>query len=354
MRRLAAFLLVAAAACKHPEAESEPAPVVVRCVSAKAEPLDETLSLRGRVEPPPGGDLPVASQVSGRVVSVSVHEGQRVSMGDVVATVDGAASADALRQADAAVAQAKAAQANADATLERTKALVARGVAAKQEQDDAVARADAAKAGVAAAEAAADQARRTLGRVQVRSSFEGVVTRVWRGAGALVDGTAATPIVQLAAQTSAEFVADATERELLRVAEGQAVTGTLASGGGAFTGAVRARSTALDPVTGLGTVRVSIREPEAAAFIGAFGRVVITTRHRDAVPLLPSAALRGAVADGAEVAVCKDGKAALRKLDVGFRDDVHFEVKGGLAPDEHVAVDHVLGLEDGTPIEEAK
>ena len=332
--------------------ETPPPPVEVHCVAPKPEPVDEVVALRGRIEPPPGGDLPVASQVAGRVVTVAVQEGQHIASGDLVATVDDAASRDAVRQADATIAQARAAEANARTTLERTRALVARGIAAKQELDDSSAREDAAAANVNAAMATLDLARRTLGRVQVRSSFAGTVTRLWRGPGALVDGTAATPIVQLAAQGAADFVADATERELFRVREGQKAQGTLAGSGGAFDGVVRSRSTALDPQTGLGMVRITITAAQAGVPVGAFGRVVVTLAHRDGVAVLPSAALRGAVADGAEVLVCRGAHALLRKIDVGFRDESRVEVKSGLEPADRVAVDHVLGLDDDTVIRE--
>ena len=86
--------------------------------------------------------------------------------------------------------------------------------------------------------------------------------------------------------------------------------------------------------------------------MGAYGRATITTRHRDAVLAVPSEALRGAVSDGAEVVVCKDGKAELRRIRVGYRDSKRVEVVEGLAASERVAVDHVLGLDTGTAIAE--
>jgi hypothetical protein len=64
--------------------------------------------------------------------------------------------------------------------------------------------------------------------------------------------------------------------------------------------------------------------------------------------------LRGAVSDGAEIAICKEGKIALRTVKVGWRDATRFEATEGIAPTDRLAVDHVLGLEDGTPITEAK
>jgi RND family efflux transporter MFP subunit len=348
------LLLLAGSACRHAAEEHEgPVAVEVHCAPVTQQSIELTATLRGRVAAPPGGDLPVASQVAGRVVQVLVHEGDHVGPGAVVAQIDGSNSRDALRQADAAVVQAKSAQANAQATLERIKQLVSRGIAAKQDLDDANARADQAEAGVNAAIAASDLARRTLGRVEVRSSFEGVVTRVWRGSGALVDGTASTPIVQLAASALAEFDADATERQLVDIEAGQTVAVTLATGGDPISGTVRARSTALDPATGLGFVRMAIQN-EGPMTLGVFGTAKITVGERKGVLVVPSTAMRGAIADGAEVVVCKDGKADLRDVKVGWRDDEHVEITDGLAAGERVALDHVLGLETDSPIVEAK
>ena len=329
------------------------APVRVHCEAPKPQAIDDTVTLRGRVQPPPGGDLPVASQVAGRLAQVAVREGQAIREGDVVATVDDANTRDVLRQADAAVAQARATASNAEGTLARTQALVARGIAARQELDDATAKAGEAQANVAAAAAAADLARRTLGRVVIRSSFAGVVTKVWRGAGALVDGTAATPVVQLAATSAAEFVADATGPDLARVKEGDAVQGAL-TGGAAFAGTVRARARALDPTTGLGSVRIAVSKLDDGVPVGAYGRAVVVVDHRAAVRTLPASALRGAVADGAQVAVCKDDKVEIRTVTVGWRDDDRFEVGSAVKDGERVAVDHVLGLEDGMAIAEVE
>jgi RND family efflux transporter MFP subunit len=355
-RGIAAVLvaLLSSAACHHAAGDHEaPIPVPVRCVPAARDSIDLTETLRGRVSAPPGGDLPVASQVPGRVVEVLAHEGDRIAAGTIVATIDDGATRDALRQADAALVQSKSAAANADATLERSRQLVARGIAAKQELDDAVARADQAHAAVNASVAATDLARRTLGRVQVRSTFDGVVTRVWRGAGALVDGTAATPIVQLAATSLAELDADATERQLVDVTAGQLASIVLATGGDRIAGTVRARSTALDPATGLGLVRITM-EAKAPVVLGVFGTATVRTGERRGVLLVPAGSLRGAVADGAEIAICKDGTAELRTVSVGWRDNERIELIGGVAEGERVAVDHVLGLETGSPIVEEK
>lgn len=354
--RIALLSFAVFSACKGEEPPSEgELSVQVRCVHPSRVSLDETVSLRGRIEPPPGGDLPVASVVSGRIVSLAAKEGDHVKSGDVVAVVDDAGSRAALREAEAAVAQAKATLVNANVTLERTKALVAKGIAPKQELDDATARADAAKSALDSAVAAADYARRTLGRVQVRTSFAGVVTHVFRGPGAIVDGTASTPIVQLATSDDVEFVADATQSELTNIAVGQPATGTFAeqADAGAFTGAVRTRASAIDPATGIGTVRIALH-PSTRAVLGAYGRMTITTGHRDAVLVVPSAAIRGSISDGIEIVTCENGVAHVKTVQVGHRDDERTEVASGLGDQELVAIDHVIGLSDGTRLEPPK
>jgi hypothetical protein len=188
--------------------------------------------------------------------------------------------------------------------------------------------------------------------VQVRSGLAGVVTRVFRGPGALVDGTAATPVLQLASTSAAELVCDVTQRELLVIAEGQPAKGALAGPNGPpIEGAVRARPRALDATTGLGAVRIALTSQGADALpVGAFARVTVSTGKHDAPVVIPAAALRGAVADGAEVAVCAGDKAALKTVKVGWRDDTKVEITAGLAPTDSVAIDHVLALEDGAAI----
>ncbi len=357
---LVLLALASMVACKRHggEADAEKVDartVTVHCVKPAKESIEETVALRGRVEPPPGGDLSVASQVAGRVMSVSVKEGDRVNPGDVVATMEDAPTRDAVRQTDAQLAQARAADVNAAATLERTKALVARGIAARQELEDATAKAAAAREAVAGAAAASDLGRRTLGRVQVRAGLGGLVTKVFRGAGALVDGTAATPIVQLAATGGAELVADVTQRELMLLSEGQPAKGTLAGEGGAsIVGTVRARPRAIDAATGLGTVRIVLTSAGANDLpVGAFAHVVVTTGVHDAALVVPESALRGAISDGAEVAVCAGDKAALKVVKIGYRDDKRVEILAGIGPDDLLAADHVLALEDDTPIKRA-
>jgi HlyD family secretion protein len=264
--------------------------------------------------------------------------------------VDDMAARDALQQAEAAVAQTKAAVTNANSVLDRTRALVDRGIAARQELEDAQAKAETARAAMAATTAAADLAKRTLGRVQVRSSLAGIVTRVLRGPGAIVDGSAATPILELASSSALEFVGAATQMDLARVRPGQTASGQLIGTSDKLVGVVRALPSAIDSTTGLGSVRIALNKESTTGPVGAYGQMLILAQHHQGARLIPASALRGAMSDGPEVIICTGGSAQVRTMQAGVYNEKKVEVLSGIEDSEWVAVDHVLGLRNDTPI----
>lgn len=121
-------------------------------------------STNGRLE---AQSVDVATKYAGRVTSVTVHEGDVVEAGQIIATIDdrdvkaklAAAEAAVLQakaskeQAEAAVQQAESALSFAQTTFDRTTALQAGGIAAKQSLDDATNGLKAAQAALASSKA---------------------------------------------------------------------------------------------------------------------------------------------------------------------------------------------------------
>ena len=157
--------------------------------------------------------------------------------------------------------------------------------------------------------------------------------------------------MQIAQTGGLELQADATQRDLSHIETGQRVQGQVEQT--TFEGTVLLRGVSVDPATGLATVRIAVVSQSGTLPLGAFGTVTVETAKRDGVPTLPTAAIRGAFADGPHVIVCGHGVAEVRAVQVGYRDADRFELTAGLAPGERVAIDHVLGLDDGTRIEPA-
>ena len=358
-RRLVALTslgFLALAACSHKEQAPEPTKRLVRCAAARATTITDAIELRGTVSPLPDRDAQIAAQVVGRILQVGVREGDAVAVGQPIARIDSAALVDEARAAEAAVARTRAELKNAVATSVRVQRVFEHGIAARQEVDDATARADSATAAQNEAESAARRAQRQVERAIVRSPLKGVVVRIFRRPGELVDGTPATPIVEVADPSRLELVADATASDLVLLRKGQQADVTVAAlPGAAWTGTVSAVSPAVDRATGLGVVRIELaladrpRPP-----IGVLGTVRVNAGQARQTVVVPKEAARSGVGAEMELVLCgADGLAHVRRLP--RRAAVGDAVEAvGLPAGQAVVVEPVLGIADGEPLEVAK
>ncbi len=354
---LLASLVVVAAACRHapPAEEAEtPTTVRVRCVAPEVRRLARRVTLRGTVEIAPGFHTAVAPQVPGRLLSVAVREGDRVRRGAVLATVDARAAQDAVVQAQAALAGATAAQQSAAAAAQRTHALLDHGIASRQEDEDAAARLAAARAQATAARASLDLATRTVSFATVRAPQDGVVLRALRAPGDLVDGTPATPVLEIGDPSRLEMLASAAPADLVQLSAGQPGEATFEALPGRHDAVtVRAIAPSIDANTGVGSVRLAFATSASGPPIGLAGEVRIDVGAQDGVRMIPATALRGTPAGGSEVLVCEAGHVHAREVQLGARDGERVEVREGLAGDARVVSSGVLGLADGAPFTEA-
>jgi RND family efflux transporter MFP subunit len=351
---LATLLFAGCRGAEEPdEGPQRPRPVV--CEPARAGPIADVVTLRGVVDAPPDRHAAVAPAVAGRILEVRVREGDPVAVGALVAVVDAAPLQSAAEEAEAVVASAEAGAAVADAAMARARRLLAAGIAARRDAEDAEARAAAAAAELRAARARRDVATGQVDRARVRAPIAGTVIRVLRRAGELVDGTPATPVVEIADAAVLELSATAPAADLARLAAGDRAEIRLdALPGEAVPGRVVALSPAVDPATSLGSARVALQPPASVhALIGLAGQARIRLAERQGV-LVPAAAVRRGARGQTEIVVCKGegekARAQVREVKLGARAADSVAVLDGLAAGEQVAATNVLGLEDGAPI----
>ena len=218
-------------------------------------------------------EVRVSAQVGGRLQTVLVEENDRVTAGQVLATIDNAdyrarvASAEATlrlreaearkvhngaraqerRDADASVREAEAVVDNATADAGRRRDLFRDAVISRAELDNAeqafkVARAKldsvrerlslldagsreedhaSADAEIALARAALDETRAMLQKTFVRAPIDGVVLRRHRRAGETVSTQFESPVVTIADRSRTRVRVDVDEVDVARLREGQ-------------------------------------------------------------------------------------------------------------------------------------
>lgn len=356
--------LASLTACHRPEPASEHASEgtkrQVRCAAVQPITVADAIQLTGTISALPDRDAQVAAQVTGRILEVRVREGDVVKEGQVVARVDGGPLSDEASAARASLARTEAEAKNAEATAARVEHVFERGIAARQEVDDAQARAAAARASRDEAQATARRAERQVGRATVTSPLAGTVVKVMRRPGELVDGTPATPIVEIADPSRLELVADTTATDLVRARPGQPASIDIAALPGAtWTGAVTAVSPAVDRATGLGVIRIGLQLTSAVRPpIGLLGTARVEIGTPRTAQGVPAGALRGSTGAAVEVILCgKDDVAHARVIERGAAARDRGAAAGplveakGLAAGDEVVVEPAIGVSDGEPIE---
>lgn len=409
-RRLVALLVAVAGAallgltagCGRPAAEGSPsAPITAASELTVSVVRPERQTVRRTIEQPGFNieafeETPLYARISGYVGKWNVDLGDRVRKDDVLAVLHVPEMEADLRHKEAAVQQAKAqaeqARASvqiAQARLDRSKTQYERltrigqnGILDRENVDEAkyafeaaragLARAkadvDAAEAQVKVAEAARDYAATMLQYAQIRSPFDGVVTRRNVNTGDLVQPGAGAnkipPLFVVSRMDPVRVFIQIPGAEAAWIKDGDPVhLRLLGAGGKPFEGKVTRNARSLDPQTR--TLRTEIDLPNADGHFmpGMYVQATITVEHPNAWTLPASA-----VATEGDQTFCyrvQEGKAIRTPLQLGLRGAGRIEVlkqqiKVGNAPKwsdftgkEEIATTDVMSLNDGQTVKAA-
>lgn len=322
--RLAAAMAVIAIAAGASWLLFDQRPITVHTVRAETGPAVELVYATGYVEP--DHPVTVSSRVTAPVVSVLAEEGQAVTRGQPLATLD-----NSQQQALLAQAAAQARGRTLDET--RTATLFAQGWVTRSARDAAVATAQAARAAEWAARAQLDQ-------MTLNAGISGIVLKR-----EVEPGDLATPgkeLFQLGDPARARVTATVDERDITRVRPGQqALLSTDALPNTVVRGHIREITPGGDPGQRAFRVRIGLDGAISLPFGLTLEVNIVTRRHEHAV-LVPAAA----ISEGRAWLV-KDGRARQRQVRTGIAGADKVEVVSGLAAGDTVIVNPPADLKDG-------
>jgi membrane fusion protein, multidrug efflux system len=170
-----------------------PAPVVAGKVEQRDIPVQ--LTSIGNVES--FQTVQIRSQVNGQIVGVHFKEGQDVTKGQLLFTLDKRPFQAALDQAIGNLKRDQAQAANAEVQAKRYAELQEQGVVAREQADQVIAQAKSNASVVAADEAAVEAARVQLQYTEIRSPIDGRAGALQINLGNLVKANDTPFLVQL-------------------------------------------------------------------------------------------------------------------------------------------------------------
>jgi multidrug efflux system membrane fusion protein len=370
-----------------------PAPVRV----AQAETRDVPIEIQtfGTVEPL--STVEVKAQVAGEITKVSFKEGDFVTAGQELFTIDPRPYAVALAQAEANLARAEAEVSearsnvqrsqvearNAQTELERNRTLLERGMVTQAEFDQTRTAAESMQAGVGAveasvrsgqegiraAQAAIDQAKLSLEYCTIRAPIDGRTGSLLTHQGNLVRQNDTEPMVVLT-QTKPIYVSfTLPEKELpavrQRMAEGAPEVRAFVPGqeDQSVAGTLTFIDNTVDPETSTIRLKGTFDNADEKLWPGQYLECAVVLGIRQGAVTVPAQAVQSGQQGSYVYVVGAANKAELRLVRTGVANRGSLEVVEGVQAGESVVTEGHLRLapdmavkilEAGAPAENAK
>lgn len=278
MRRRFRACLAALLTLSAPSAVlADPAPLAVQILTVHPRPDVQSLSLTGEVVA--RDTLTASFPSSGRIAQMMVSSGDHVKAGAALAREESVQQEQALRAAEAALASAKATQVKARDDANRQDGLLEQGATTRSARDAAADALRAAEAGVAQAEADLDRAKKALSDTVLKAPAAAQVIAKMADVGQVVG--AAQPVLKLAIGQRTDAIFQVPEVLLTRTSSTpvKVVLAPVDQPDNYVIGMPRLISPLVDPRQG--TVKVTVAMPALPAGTRIGDAIVGTIRQVD-------------------------------------------------------------------------
>ena len=312
----------------------------VKLLTAELSPVDEIYETTGTIRS--GRESLVAGRTMGVVTSVLVSEGDLVSAGQLLLTIDNRDAAQRLQAAQMAVEAAKQNMLLQETTWRRYKNLFDEKALSRQEMDQVETQKNVARAEYERARAMADEAAIHLSFTQVRAPVAGRVTKKHIDPGSMA--APGTPLLVIE-QTGGFYVEAAVDERLRdKIKPGMAVELVVDRPALSQETTVRQVLTSIDPRSR--TFIVKINPGSLAVSSGMFVRVRIPVGKKEAIVVPAVSVVEKGQLTGV-YSVDDKGVISYRLVRAGATYAGRTEILSGLSPGERLIVEGVERAEDG-------
>ncbi|AIF48497.1 efflux RND transporter periplasmic adaptor subunit [Dyella japonica] len=361
---LASVLVPAAmalAACSGKTQAPHGGAAEVTVVTLKPRPVTVTRELPGRTNAFLMAE--VRPQVNGIIKQRLFEEGAMVKAGQPLYQLEDAQYRADNNNAKATLAKARAALYSAQLNARRTSDLARIDAASKQDDENATAAWRQAEADVAAAQASVESTGVTLAFARIVSPITGRIGKSSVTPGALVTANQADPMARVQQLDPVYVDVTQSSSELLALRK-QIATGALKETDGtpvkilledgtpyAHQGKLQFSDVSVDPTTGSFALRVIVPNPEHVLLPGMYVRAVLDKGSNPQALLVPQPGIARDPKGGATAMVVdKDGKAALRDVQVSRTIGDQWLVESGLAAGDKVIVEGLQMIQPGMAV----
>ncbi len=357
---VAVLMLAACGSQAQQSAKGGGGPTQVGFIVVQPGPVPVQTTLSGRVNAFRTAE--VRPQVSGVIRRRLFAEGAVVRQGQPLYQIDPSLYQASVAQASANLASAQASAEAARVRADRYKPLAAAQAISQQDYTDAAAQARQANAAVAQNRAALNTAQINLRFTTVPAPISGRIGRSLVTEGALVTGNQADPLAVISTLDTVYVDIQQSSAEMLALRRALADGGALPGGATArliledgsaygFTGTIQFSEVTVNEATGTVTLRARFPNPQGTLMPGMFVQAVFEQGVEPNAYLVPQQALQRDIGGGAFVYVVGQGnKVELRTIKTERTYGTDWVVTSGLKPGDKIITQGTANLKQGAPI----
>ncbi|UZE94856.1 efflux RND transporter periplasmic adaptor subunit [Alkalimarinus alittae] len=306
-------------------------------------------------------DVQIKARINGYLLSMDFIEGQKVKKGDVLFEIDPKPYEAEVSRLTAEVSRQQASLTNAKRNFRRGNELIEKGFISAMEMDDLISRRDQAKAALQSSEASLETAKLNLSYTTIRAPISGRIGRKSLSIGDLVSpdsGVLVTIVtvdpMYITFDISEKLMANANNRnnassdspKALPTPRIELPNGEMYGPKGKFDFV----DNRVDPATGTVKVRAVFPNENGQLIPGQYVTAVVSASEPKKAILIPQAAVSEDQQGHFVMLIGDNDTVQVRRVTMGERIDVSWEVEEGLSEGERLIVEGLQKVRTGQQV----
>jgi RND family efflux transporter MFP subunit len=307
------------------------APILVEDTVPGMHSFENALSFMGTFEPIRQNSI--GSDASGKIIQMSVKEGDYVSAGQVLAKVDNEYLLLQLQ--------------NLEVTIQGQKKDDERFTSLSENQAIPAVQAEKNKLALESLEIQKKQLQKQINSATIKAPFSGVITKKFIDLGSVVGP--GIPLFEITDVSSLKLTVYVPEAEIMKFSKSQKViVNADVYADKNFDGTISNIAVQADKSHNF-AVQVTVSNPNKELMAGMYGNMSVANQTSKNALSIPRSALIGST-QNPQVYVIKNGKAILTSFQAGISDGTHIEIASGIEKNDNIVIKGQVNLQNNSNV----